>query len=541
MRLARHRLCVLLTVLIFAACHLPFLGAPYTNTEQWTAAAAHQIYDGSLHRGLATYQFAVSSPPLFVFSIVPFYAALGVSEFAARLSTLAAALLAILAVYALGKRYFSPGVGALASALLAASPLFWTYSGVICCNDAAFTLVTALLLWALVRATETDRVPAHVLAGMLLGLALVTKFNAGVYPIGIAAVLLPRWLRGRREQGVTGLLRTVLAYLPGLAIPLAYYATLVATTGHVLNTGVAPTNVTRAGEWALLMPPRLAYYLTWLGLFAGPMLLLTVERLWDRLGKAIVLKALAIAVPLNVFLVAAMNYAINRPDLDLGELRFGYIENLFPRAALWVFQFVGVTAGETLVLSLVSWGRTRPWPNGVLAAWTIAILGADSFWRGAQRYMVYLVPALAVFLADLALASRQHRPLRTLGLVAAAGTIAMGAAFGVFSNAYFAAEGRAAADVAAYVNAHGVRGIDAKKSDEVLCHCAYLVDAESFARPGETPRYVIKTYGVRGPVEGEVFLRDVRLLGVVWKRYGIVDAPASSPPVDDRTDWLMLR
>src|SRR5262249_32617922 len=148
------------------------------------------------------------------------------------------------------------------------------------------------------------------------------------------------------------------------------------------------------------MPPRLAYYLTYIGLFTGPLALLIALRLWKRWGRSSARKLLAAIAPVNVALVAAMNYTVQHPHLDLGELKLGYVEDVLPPVALWVVQFIGIAAGEVIVAGLVQWAYRRPWPNGVVAVWTVSVLFADSFWRGAQRYAVYLLPGLVMFLSD---------------------------------------------------------------------------------------------------------------------------------------------
>ncbi len=521
----------LVVAVVLVVAHLPFLGAPYVNTEQWTGVAAGQVFEGSLHRGLATYRLGVSSPPFFFFSIVPFFAAFGVTEFAARLSTVLSAALAACAVYVLGARSFGSKIGALACVLIAANPLFWTYAGVICCNDAFFTLVTALLLVALVRAADGASASAHALAGLALGVTLITKFNAGVYPIAIAAVLFPRWKDLVPDRTPRGFLRIALAYVPGLAIPVVYYAALVASTGHIINPNVAPTNVSRAGGWTLSVVPRLGFYLAWIGLFTGPMLLPLAVRFWCRSRAAGVFRALAVAIPLNIALVAWMNYALAHAGDDLGELRFGYIEHLLPRAALWCFQFLGVAAGELVVSSLWSWGRSAPGPRRVITTWTVAVLVCDSFWRGAERYMVYLLPGTVVFLAAVALEESGSRARRAVAALGVAGTVIVGVSFGVFSNAYFAEEGRAAAAVATFIESRELRGIDYEGSGNVLCHCAYRVDPDRYARAGETPRYAVMSYGRRESTQGAIYTSDVRLLGTVFKRYGVIELPESTPPL----------
>ncbi|MDP6650665.1 MAG: hypothetical protein QGF90_00875, partial [Gammaproteobacteria bacterium] len=108
----------------------------------------------------------------------------------------------------------------------------------------------------------------------------------------------------------------------------------------------------------------------------------------------------------------------------------------------------------------------------------------------------------------------------TGGLVASYVVVYLG--FGLFTSAYFSTEGYAAADVAEYINANNL-SISASIHNAVLTNSAYLVDEARFAGSGEAPIYETIAVGRNASVDGALYVRDVRVLGILIKRYAIVE------------------
>lgn len=130
-------------------------------------------------------------------------------------------------LYAIGRRMFSARVG-LVAALALALDLAHAFRSVIAINEAPMVLLVLLFFLALLRYLEEPSGPRHALCGLLLGLAVSTKYNAGVHSITLGvATLLVVWPDGPR----------------GLARPRAWVGFPCAALGFVLGT-----------PWAVLDP-----------------------------------------------------------------------------------------------------------------------------------------------------------------------------------------------------------------------------------------------------------------------------------------------
>src|SRR5262249_35453355 len=253
----------LTTIALVAFCvivHVVSLGAPFVDIESWTWGAAKLAYEGDWRAAIQTYQIAVSSPPVVYWSIVPFYALFGVSERSARMPTLLFAVLTMVLIYLFTRRRFGEKTACLATMLLAASPFLWAFAGMICCNDVPFTLVTALLMIAVVEADRMQTTSSHLVAGVALGATLLTKFVAGIFPLVIGVILVRHTLASRGPSRVLRLLRNSLAYAPGVAAAALFYLWLGSVQGRIVNTNIAPARVDMLGTFLLLAPARLALY-----------------------------------------------------------------------------------------------------------------------------------------------------------------------------------------------------------------------------------------------------------------------------------------
>ncbi len=96
-----------------------------------------------------------------------------------RLVSVAVGMLCIPASYWLGRRLSNPKAALLAAALVALSPTLVLHSQFITPNTLV-TLAILLTLVALVRLTPTSRWPSYALAGIALGLAVASKYNAAI-------------------------------------------------------------------------------------------------------------------------------------------------------------------------------------------------------------------------------------------------------------------------------------------------------------------------------------------------------------------------
>ncbi len=118
---------------------------------------------------------------------------------AARVTTVLVGVLAIWAVYQLGKRYFNARVGLVAGLLLAVSPLHVTHSHV-AITDVPHALLICLATLACYGVLTRGRARDYALAGLLIGLGTATKYLAimNLATLGLAHLLSDEsWFRPR--------------------------------------------------------------------------------------------------------------------------------------------------------------------------------------------------------------------------------------------------------------------------------------------------------------------------------------------------------
>lgn len=129
---------------------------------------------------------------------IPFYAAFGPSYDSAVLANIPALALLGASLYGLGRRFFSPGGGALAAALGMAMPLTATLSRTFFV-ETWLTAFSAAFLWRLAESDQCRNNREAPLLGLLFGLGLLTKvLFPGVVAAPIALVL---WQRARDPRG----------------------------------------------------------------------------------------------------------------------------------------------------------------------------------------------------------------------------------------------------------------------------------------------------------------------------------------------------
>lgn len=115
----------------------------------------------------------------------------------ARATTVAFAILTVVACYALGRSAFGRRAGLLAAVFLGVSPLFVVHSHY-ATVDVPVTFWMTASLWATVRALDSRRTAWYALAGLTAGLAAATKYYGGVV---ILPLLMRDLLRGEPRTG----------------------------------------------------------------------------------------------------------------------------------------------------------------------------------------------------------------------------------------------------------------------------------------------------------------------------------------------------
>ncbi|HVO32928.1 MAG TPA: glycosyltransferase family 39 protein [Elusimicrobiota bacterium] len=149
------------------------------------------------------------NPPLFHFCMAAVIALAGDAVWKLRSASLVFSLIAIICSYFLGKRFTRrPG---LAAALIALTPAYWLTSYSLLIDSGLIAFFMAALL-CFVVATERRSATLSLLGGLLMGLAILTKyFGVLVVPVALAWQLMDpqrrRWRPGYLGYGVCAALQ----------------------------------------------------------------------------------------------------------------------------------------------------------------------------------------------------------------------------------------------------------------------------------------------------------------------------------------------
>jgi 4-amino-4-deoxy-L-arabinose transferase-like glycosyltransferase len=196
----RHRLChhaVLLAVT--AALFLPNLGVPslWDIDEGNNAQCAHEMLDAN-NWVIPTfnYQLRVDKPALLYWLQIGAYHWFGVNEFAARLPSALAAMLAVLLTYEMGRSLFGRAAGLLASVILASAAAFCAAAH-FANPDALLGACTVLTFFCCWQSFHRPAAPWFLATGAAVGLAVLAKGPVGVVlpaaAAGLFAVCSGRW------------------------------------------------------------------------------------------------------------------------------------------------------------------------------------------------------------------------------------------------------------------------------------------------------------------------------------------------------------
>jgi 4-amino-4-deoxy-L-arabinose transferase-like glycosyltransferase len=232
---------------VWALLCLPNLGGPslWDVDEGNNAEAAQEMYwSGNVIVPTFNGQVREDKPALLYWLQMAAYSACGVNEFAARLPSALAALMAVLATYELGRRLFGKGAALLAGLVLASSTLFCA-SAHFANPDAllnAFTALTMLFFW--LAYTRGGAWLAAV--GVTSGLAVLAKGPVGTLLPGAVAFL---FLLGRRESRRLWDVGWLWGSLAFLAVAAPWYVWVgVETKGQWLVGFLGRHNLQRATE-----------------------------------------------------------------------------------------------------------------------------------------------------------------------------------------------------------------------------------------------------------------------------------------------------
>jgi hypothetical protein len=329
-------------------------------------------------------------PPLYpaFLALVYWLTGAGPGRFlAVRLTqALLAALLAPL-TWALARRFFpgQPPAARLAAWTVACYPMLVVYPLSLATENLFFVLIYSALL-ALLTGAETRRMPAFLLAGLLLGLAGLTRSVSLAFS-GLAVLWLWFVLRERKAAALVFLLVSL------VTLPWMVRNSLL----HGRPTGV---------ESALGYDLYVGYHPESSGTFQYGISLDLIPLLddgeRDRIGTD---QALAFIredpgrVPYLVVRRLGYFFGLERRALTYfySNNYFGYIPPgpLFAAALLLMAPFVLVSTSAAFGLTLARWNRSTV----LLALLFIGYITPHALILGEDRFHLTLVPALAVLAA----------------------------------------------------------------------------------------------------------------------------------------------
>jgi 4-amino-4-deoxy-L-arabinose transferase-like glycosyltransferase len=212
-----------LLVAVWAALSLPNLGGPSLwdiDEGNNSACSEDMLESGDYVVPKFNGAWRVDKPALLYWLQVGAYRAFGVGEFAARLPSALAALVAVLLTYQLGRRLFDPVTGLLGGLVLASAPMFCVAAH-FANPDAllnACMILTFLCCW---RAFQGGNTRWLIAAGAAAGLGVLAK--------GPVAVVLPAGAVGlfllcSRRLGLLWDRRVLWAVLACLLVFAPWYA-----------------------------------------------------------------------------------------------------------------------------------------------------------------------------------------------------------------------------------------------------------------------------------------------------------------------------
>ena len=506
--------------------HSFFMSAPFVNLEYIYHQSAELISSGSGFKASLLHLIEGFNNPLGnSIAIAGIQSIFGVTEWSARIPSLISWLMCVSAVYLIGCRWFSLYVGVLAAAITGLSPLFWVYGG-IAYPDVPFTALITITMFVAGFATYRHSLRWHVVAALLLGLSTLFRYNGILFFPAIAIyIALQMYVTSKVDDITNWQLDTLKVWLVYIvvcgAIVIPYLLWTKQVVGMVLIPGfvlVSPTDIIFHIAASI---PRLGGYSIWLGALVLPFTVLTFQQTRARIQLANLLPVAATLMFFNIAIIAAVQYLEVTSGELFGEMWFGWVERLFPTYIIVIMRFIFLTASELVLISLIIWGKQKIWPNTFVVLWFLMPLLIHSFYRMSQRYVIFFLPPLAVYVGYIIVKSGTFRRSRSISIALCVVYMTIYPSIGLFTSAYYSAEGHAAAEVAEFVNENKIN-IGASRHNPVLTNSAYLVEESRFADTEALIDHKLVALGRYENIENAIYVREVRVIGLLIKRYVVL-------------------
>jgi 4-amino-4-deoxy-L-arabinose transferase-like glycosyltransferase len=225
----KHRLAFAVIALLYLAFFLPAIGSVYLfdwDEINFAEAAREMVVSGDWLNVTINFEPFWEKPPLFIWLQAISFSFLGISEFAARLPNVIIGFFTLLVLYRATELRYS-GKAALTAVLLYlgsfTSQLYFK-TGII---DPLFNLFIFLSILYLVKAIESRRSNYFFVAGVFIGLAILTKGPVVLLLVGLTGLVYQIVFRNN-FYGIKdlGLLLVGIVLLPAL-----YFGVMINQSG----------------------------------------------------------------------------------------------------------------------------------------------------------------------------------------------------------------------------------------------------------------------------------------------------------------------
>jgi hypothetical protein len=442
---ADHRLnpCVWFWCAVIVVGHGIVLNEPFVNLEYAFSEAARALAHPHYTEGLVRY-WANQANPLGYSAITAVW--LRLFDLPAAFWTVRIpALLGGCAILFAGRNFYlalglhRTGLFFLWAGALTLSPMVWIYTG----RATAEVLPTGLVCLALSYCfLARGRMAYHLLAGTLLGVATLVKFNALLMGFGFVYIVFTE--RCETEQPLRARLCRLGCYtvLPATLL-VAYFWWVYAS----FDVFIIPDRYKeRHSPWgsAQEFPTVLGMYLSYLVMMVGFLALRDPLWVWRESPRRQAWTKFLVAAGIAAVACLAL------PGFDRGEMGYGGFDHLVPRPVFSILRIGCLALGVVLVFEMLgrAW-QGRDQFSGVLCSAVFPYLVASSFSRPAQRYLLLCFPLLLFELIVRTPASLQQTT-RRLGWA----SVPLFAALSLVGVVYATAQGRAAENMARWIESH---------------------------------------------------------------------------------------
>ena len=421
--------------------YAPWMGRGYVNLEYPFSMAARGLSDSQFADQLDVY-FGVQANPLgYSFVLAAIYKIFGYHDWfwLAKLPSLCGALMIIVSGWMLTRDRWQDrrSLFYFWSSLIILHPMIIAFGT----SATADVLPVGLLMLSLAIAFKSadDQISRKFVAALLFGLAIIVKYNSAYF--GLAFIYIAAFGEYRVKRFTWHIRRDIALFtLVPFAILAIYIVWSNARYGVFISNRLADTkpNFLDGANWLLVF----GAYLTFLGLFCGPIsLLLVLKNVKSLFGIAKALVVLAGSALVGWFVLSAR---------VIGEMDFG---GGFPfnQPTSQILKTCGFLVGVSLTIFLSNQFRGGEHHKRFLLLGIIPYLILISASRASQRYLIFIIPVALLLLVDASSALIIRIRNLTLGI-----TVIGFAAVSLLGMSYLRAQGNASENMAIWMKKNSV-------------------------------------------------------------------------------------